>query len=213
MEGIFRHRPHNGNGQVEASIPPEHIEKRVELYFSKIGEGLEPKPNSDEYMNPAQLEVLHRNYLLARSSYEVEGLSENLPMLYVAPDNADGNIGNLLNERLGDTLDATFKDKKEEVKRSTTWILAMIALRGGIEYKKFDNFGDVQYSLGLNHGDLRPTNNNIADALYGLIGAGYVAQGQKEGPIKDGKPILIPLLVATAKLDPYLKQPEISTSQ
>tara|TARA_Y100000310_G_scaffold196876_1_gene196957 strand:- start:435 stop:962 length:528 start_codon:yes stop_codon:yes gene_type:complete len=175
-----------------------------------MGAGPEPKP--DKEMVPFQWEEIHRNYLLAHSSYEAEGPSENLPRLhnYVAGNNMPANIGNLLygtlNERLGKTLDDTFNDKRDNdgIKKTTIAILAMIALKGSVEYKEFDKFGSACFSLGLLREnfdfealEFRATNSNIHYALHGLLKGGYVAQGQI-GEVQ-------PTLVATQKLDWYLQ--------
>tara|TARA_Y100000310_G_scaffold317991_1_gene371542 strand:- start:4 stop:531 length:528 start_codon:yes stop_codon:yes gene_type:complete len=173
--------------------------------------GAEPEP--DKRLVPFQQEDMHNSYLLAHSSYEAEGLSEMLPRLHkhMATNTMPADIENLLyetlNERLRGAFDNVFKDKRnnEGIKKTATVILAMVALRDGVKYSKFDNFGSVCFSLGLRREnfdfealDFRATNNNIHYAVQGLLKGGYVAQGQTE----NGKPTL----VATTKLDLYLKQ-------
>jgi hypothetical protein len=183
-------------------ISTDPIEQNVKLYFSELGRDQELKP--DDTKVAFQKKEIHRNYLLARTSYEVEGLSQYKPNLnHIASDNIENQIYSALNERFGEVINDSDNGEKE-VKKTAIWILAITALNNGIEYRNFDNFGLVQYSLGLERNNFdfeahgfRATNNNINNALHDILKGGYVAQGQTG----NGKPIL----VTTSNLDLYLK--------
>jgi hypothetical protein len=199
LEGIFRVNGHKPDPIAELLVNADTeealLEQKSTLY---LGERQEAESLA--------FYIREENDLLYNAAFNGgEGPSRRLPALASVAKKEGYDV-----KELCSILGSVVKDAPDAILRNETAvaILTIVAFYGGITFRSLNNFSEAYSSVAYllrKKLKCRVYNNEINKVFRELLGAGYIAQGTTEEHQ--------PAILATAKLDPYLRQNNHATSQ